>query len=229
MNAIITGGTRGIGKAIAIKLAESGYNIAVCARKQADLDSFAASLSYTGVKVITFQADYSIKEEVYAFCEHAAQQMPVIDVLVNNVGTFLPGFALDEADDQFEKQLNLNLMATYYTSKFFGKMMREQQSGYVFNICSVASKEIVPDAGSYSVTKAALLSLNNVFRGELSKYNVKVTAILPGSTLTSSWEGTEIPAERFVQPEDIANTIYTILNLSSGVNVDEVVIKPVQF
>ncbi|RZK46400.1 MAG: short-chain dehydrogenase, partial [Pedobacter sp.] len=71
--------------------------------------------------------------------------------------------------------------------------------------------------------------LNNVFREELSKYNVKVTAILPGSTLTSSWEGTDIPAERFVRPEDIADTIHTILNLSGGVNVDEVVIKPIQF
>jgi 3-oxoacyl-[acyl-carrier protein] reductase len=229
MNAIITGGTKGIGRAIAIKLAESGYNIAVCSRKNAELEAFAESLKDSGVAVFTFQADCSIKEEVYAFCEAAAQRMPTVDVLVNNVGTFLPGYVLDEADEQFENQLKLNVMATYYMSKFFGKMMREQRSGSIFNICSVASKEIVPDAGSYSVTKVALLSLNNVLRGELSKYNVKVTAILPGSTLTSSWEGTEIPAERFVQPEDIAGTIYNILNLSDGVNVDEVVIKPIQF
>ncbi len=229
MNAIITGGTKGIGKAIAVKLAESGYNIAVCSRNGAELEAFALAIKYTGVNVLTYQADCAVKEEVYAFCEAAAQQMPVVDVLVNNVGTFLRGLVLDEPDDQMEKQLNLNVKATYYLSKFFGKMMRAQQSGNIFNICSVASKEIVPEAGSYSVTKAALLSLNNVFRGELSKYNVKVTAILPGSTLTSSWEGTDIPAERFVQPEDIANTIYTILNLSSGVNVDEVVIRPIQF
>lgn len=229
MNAIITGGTKGIGKAIAVKLAESGYNIAVCSRNRQELEAFAEALKYTGVEVLAWQADCTVREEVYAFCEAAARQMPVVDVLVNNVGTFLPGLILDEPDDQLEKQLNLNLKATYYLSKFFGKMMRTQQSGNIFNICSIASKEIVPDAGSYSVTKAALLSLNNVFRGELSKYNVKVTAILPGSTLTSSWEGTEIPAERFVQPQDIAHTIYAILNLSNGVNVDEVVIKPIQF
>jgi len=229
MNAIITGGTRGIGRAIAVKLAESGYNIAVCSRNKEELEDLAETLKYTGVNVLTFSVDCSIKEEVYAFCEAAAQQMPIVDVLVNNVGMFLPGYVLDEPDDQLERQLDLNVKATYYLSKFFGKMMREQRSGYIFNICSVASKEIVPDAGSYSVTKVALLSLNNVFRGELSKYNVKVTAILPGSTLTSSWEGTDIPAERFVRPEDIADTIHTILNLSGGVNVDEVVIKPIQF
>ncbi len=129
---------------------------------------------------------------------------------VNNAGTYIPGVMLDEADDQFETQLNLNLNAAYYTTKFFGKMMRTQQSGHIFNICSVASKQIVENAGGYSVTKAALLSLNHVFREELSKYNVKVTAVLPGSTLTSSWEGTTIPAGRFVQPEDIANAIHTI-------------------
>jgi 3-oxoacyl-[acyl-carrier protein] reductase len=136
---------------------------------------------------------------------------------------------LDEADDSLQKQWNLNLNAPYYLSKFFGKKMRERQSGHIFNICSVASRSVVENAGSYSVTKSALLSLNDVLRQELSAHNVKVTAILPGSTLTSSWAGTTIPAERFVQPEDIANTLYAILNLSSGVNVEEVILKPLQF
>lgn len=229
MNAVITAGTKGIGKAIAIKLAESGYDLAVCARNKASLDELYESLKHTGRKVFLHEADCSIKAEVHKFCEAVQKQMVAVDILVNNAGAFLPGIMLDEADDQFETQLNLNLNAAYYTSKFFGKMMRAQQSGHIFNICSVASKQIVENAGGYSVTKAALLSLNNVFRDELSKYNVKVTAVLPGSTLTSSWEGTTIPAERFVQPEDIANTIHTILNLSSGVNVDEITIKPIQF
>lgn len=229
MHAIITGATKGIGRAIAIKLAQSGYDLAVCSRKKTELDSFAEELRHTGVRIFTYRADCSIKEDVYAFCNAVKNEMPKVDVLVNNAGMFLQGSILDEADDQLEKQINLNLNAAYYLSKFFGKMMRTQQSGHIFNICSIASKQNAENAGSYSVTKAALLSLNSVFREELSKYNVKVTAVLPGSTLTSSWEGTEIPADRFVQPEDIANTIYTILNLSSGVNVDEITIKPIQF
>ena len=229
MNAIITGATKGTGKAIATKLAEHGYNLTVCSRNQQELDQLIGELAYTGAKILTFKADCSIKAEAYAFCDFVKEQVPTVDVLVNNAGMFLMGSILDEADDQYEKQMNLNLNASYYLSKFFGKMMREQRYGHIFNICSIASKQVMENAGSYSVTKAALFSLNNVFREELSKYNVKVTAILPGSTLTSSWEGTNIPAERFVQPEDIANTIYSILNLSSGVNVDEITIKPVQF
>lgn len=229
MNAIITGGTKGIGKAIAIKLAEHGYNLAICARNRQELDSFSAELKYTGVKVLSWQADCSIKNEVYSFCNAITEQMSTIDVLVNNAGIYLPGSLLDEADDKLEEHLNLNLKAAYYLSKYFGKIMREQRSGHIFNICSIASKAVVENAGSYSVTKSALLSLNDVLRQELSKYNVKVTAILPGSTLTSSWEGTQIPAERFVQPEDIASSLYTILKLSKGVNVDEIVLKPLQF
>lgn len=229
MNAVITGATRGIGKAIAIKLAESGYNLAVCSRNESELTALAEELKYTGVSVFSYVADLGIKTAVYAFCEAVKEKMPELNVLVNNAGIFMPGTLLDEADDALEKQLNLNLLAPYYLSKYFGKMMRTQRSGHIFNICSVASKEIVTNAGAYSVTKSALLSLNDVCRAELAEYNVKVTAILPGSTLTSSWEGTEIPAERFVQPEDIANTLYTILNLSDGVNVDEVTLKPIQF
>ena len=229
MNAIVTGATRGIGKAIAMKLAETGYNLALCSRNKDELQKLAKDLEYTNAKIFTFEADCSVKQEVYDFCKAVEQEFGVVDVLINNAGMYLPGVMLDEPDDQFEKQINLNLNAIYYLSKFFGKMMRIQRKGHIFNICSIASKQIVENAGSYSVTKTALLSLNNVFREELSKYNVKVTAVLPGSTLTSSWEGTEIPADRFVQPEDIANTIYTILNLSSGVNVDEITIKPIQF
>lgn len=229
MNAIITGATRGIGKAIAIKLAEHGYNLAIGARNTEELESFAEELKHTSARILTVKADFSVKEEVYAFCEAVREQFVAVDVLVNNAGTYLPGLLLDETDDKLELQLNLNLKAAYYLSKYFGKMMREQQAGHIFNICSIASKAVVENGGSYSVTKSALLSLNDVLRQELSKYNVKVTAMLPGSTLTSSWEGTTIPAERFVQPEDIAATLYTILKLSKGVNVDEIILKPLQF
>jgi len=229
MNAIITGATKGIGKAIAVKLAQSGYNLAICARTEADLKVLKKELASTNVKIFTMAADCSRKADVMAFCEFAKTCLNTIDVLVNNAGTFLPGTLLDESDHVFELQQNLNTNSTYYFSKYFGKIMRNQQLGHIFNICSIASKETVENAGSYCVTKAAMLSLNNVLRKELAQYNVKVTAILPGSTLTASWEGTTINPDKFVQPEDIANTLYSILNLSSGVNVDEIILKPLNF
>ena len=229
MNAVITGATKGIGKAIAIELASKGYNLAVCARTAQDLTELQQELQQFDVKIFTKVADCSVKAEVLSFCDFAAQSLKQIDVLVNNAGAFLPGSLLDEADEAFEKQQALNVNAGYYLAKYFGKIMRKQLFGHIFNICSIASLETIENAGSYCVTKAAMLSLNNVLRKELAQYNVKVTAILPGSTLTASWEGTTINPDKFVQPEDIANSLYSILNLSSGVNVDEITLTPLKF
>ena len=229
MNAVITGASKGIGKAIALKLAQNGYNLAICARNESDLHVFVTELQVFAIKIIAVVVDCSKKEEVMSFFNRVKAEMQFVDVLVNNVGTFLPGNILDENDEIFEKQQQLNVNSAYYLSKNFGKMMREVKSGHIFNICSIASVQVVKDAGSYTVTKTAMLSLNNVLRKALAEYNVKVTAILPGSTITASWEGTTIPAETFVQPEDIANSLYSILNLSSGVNVDELILTPLKF
>ncbi|TDG35433.1 SDR family oxidoreductase [Pedobacter changchengzhani] len=229
MKAVITGATKGIGKAITIKLCEAGYDVVLIARNLEELTKLRDELSSSGSKVQIYATDCAIKEDVYEFINIAEKGFGFVDVLVNNVGVFLPGSMLDEDDETFEKQQNININATYYFSKFFGKKMREANKGHIFNICSIASKAPVKDGGSYSVTKAAMLSLNDVLRQELAPYNVKVTAFLPGSTKTSSWEGTTIPDEKFVQPEDIAATLFTILNLSKGVNVDEVQITPLNF
>ena len=229
MRAVITGATKGIGKAIAIKLWEQGYDLVLVARNINDLKEFRETLLSVERNISIYAVDCSIKEEVYNFLNAVEKEFDSMDVLVNNVGAFIPGSILDEDDEAFERQQNINVNAAYYLSKFFGKKMRSRQSGHIFNICSVASKTPVKNGGSYSVTKAAILSLNHVLRQELAPHNVKVTAFLPGSTKTSSWEGTTIPDEKFVQPEDIAETLFTILNLSKGVNVDEVLITPLDF
>jgi len=229
MNAVITGATKGIGEAIAVKLAESGYDLVLLARNLTDLNQLKNKLSNGKNNILVYAVDCSIKEEVYGFLNTVEKDFGYTDVLVNNVGMFLPGTMLDEADEVFEQQQHLNINASYYFSKFFGKLMRKQQHGHIFNICSVASKTNVENGGSYSVTKAAMLSLNHVLRKELAAYNVKVTAFLPGSTKTASWDGTTIPDEKFVQPKDIADTLFTILNLSKGVNVDEVLMVPLNF
>ncbi|WP_443946067.1 SDR family NAD(P)-dependent oxidoreductase [Pedobacter sp. AW1-32] len=229
MRAVITGATKGIGRAIALKLSEKGYELALVARNFADLQALKEELGARGGKAFIYAADCSNKTQVYNFANELEKVFTTVDILVNNVGAFFPGNLMDEEDETFEFQQNLNVNASYYLSKFFGRMMRTQQHGHIFNICSVASNAPVKNAGSYSVTKAAMLSLNSVLRQELAPFNIKVTAFLPGSTKTASWEGTTIPDEKFVQPEDIAETLFTILNLSKGVNVDEVHITPLNF
>ncbi|MCJ0742770.1 SDR family oxidoreductase [Pedobacter montanisoli] len=229
MNAVITGATKGIGKAIAVELARQGYHLAICSRNQNELNLFKQELESYPINILAMQADCTQKADVINFAEKVENTFDQVDVLVNNAGIFLPQNLLDEEDENFEIQQQINVNAAYYLAKRLGKMMCKKQSGHIFNICSVASKGPVKGAGSYSVTKAALLSLNNVLRDELAQHNIKVTAILPGSTLTASWEGTTISPEKFVQPQDIAQLITCVLNLSKGVNVDEIMLTPLNF
>jgi 3-oxoacyl-[acyl-carrier protein] reductase len=229
MNVLITGATKGIGKSIAMNMAKNGHHLALCARNEADLDLLEKEIKslYPKLKVYTKVANCAIKTDVHSFADAALEKFEKIDILVNSVGIFKPSLILDEDDDALEIHLKTNVFAAYYLYKKLAPSMIKQQNGYIFNICSVASIETIKNAGSYGVTKAALLSLNNTMREELMQYGIKVSAILPGSTLTNSWQGTDIPHKEFIKPEDVASAIDMILNLSSGANVDQILIKPI--
>jgi len=228
-NALITGATQGIGRAIAIAFAKQGISMAICSRNVKDLESLRNELLTvnSNIQVLAHPADCSIKAEVLAFAQAAQDNLGFIKIMVNNVGAFIPALVLDDADGAFETMLNTNLMPAYELYRFFGKRMQQEQSGHIFNICSAASKSPAINAGTYSVTKAALYSLNTVMKLEMQAYKVKVTAVLPGSTLTGSWAGTEVHPSRFVMPEDVAAAVLTAYNMSVGANTDEIVIKPV--
>jgi 3-oxoacyl-[acyl-carrier protein] reductase len=230
MNAVITGATKGMGRAIAIQLAKSGYNLTICSRRQSEVDSFCNELMNINSQITAsgLQTDCSKPTEVKAFANFVLQQFDVVDVLVNNVGIFQPGSLLDEDDTNLHDQMQVNFNTAYSLCKVFGSLMRERKSGHIFNICSVAALEPFPEAGSYTVTKFALLGLTKVLRLELMKHNVKVTAILPGSTLTSSWDGTMLPEDNFIAAEDIANAVMYCLGTSAGANVDELIVHPLK-
>ncbi|HEY9001688.1 MAG TPA: SDR family oxidoreductase [Mucilaginibacter sp.] len=228
-NALITGATKGMGRAIAIAFAKEGVNLAVCSRKESELSEFKQELLAINskIKVFTQVADGSVKEQLLKFAGAAEQELGFISIIVNNLGMFDPISILDESEAAFEKQLNTNYMPAYYLYRYFGKSMIAAREGHIFTICSVAALDPIAAAGTYSVTKAALLGLSRVMRLEMMPHNVKVTAVIPGSTLTNSWEGTTIPKDQFVLPEDIASAIVNVYKMSSGANVDELIIKPV--
>lgn len=228
MNVLITGATKGIGKAIAINMASNGCSLALCARNSDDLEALKAEILalYPKQKIVIKAADCSKKEEVLAFADFSLSQLGQIDILINNVGLFTPSFILDEQIDVLEQHMKTNLFAAYYLYKKLAPMMKDRQHGFIFNICSVASIESIVNAGTYCVTKAALLSLNDIMREEMMDHQVKVTAILPGATLTNSWQGTNLSPDRFIQPEDVAIAIQDALKMSKGANVDRILIKP---
>lgn len=227
-NVLITGATKGMGRAIATAFAKEGLNVAICSRSGNDLEQFKNELLQInpGIQVVTRIADGSNKEQLLAFAAAAEKELGFISVVVNSLGMFDPVSILDETEAAFDKQLHTNLMPAYHLYRFFGKKMQEAREGYIFTICSVASIDQIASAGTYSVTKTALLGLTRVMKLEMQPYNVKVTAVIPGSTLTNSWAGTTISKDKFVLPEDIASAIINTYRMSPGANVDQIIIRP---
>jgi len=229
MNAIVTGATKGIGKALVFHLAANNYNIAFCSRDERQVDDLITELSkdYSALRFYGLKADMENPEDVKYFAEFANENLGFIDVLINNAGLYIPAELLKEEELCLERQMQVNVFAPHYLSKFFAAKMCKEGEGHIVNICSVASLEPVISAGSYSISKMALLGLTKALREELRPAGVKVTAILPGSTLTDSWSGTNLPAEWFISADDVARTVINCLQLSLGANIDEIVIRPV--
>lgn len=226
--ALITGATKGMGRTIAEKLAQCGYSLLLAARSGGALKALKEQLEmqHPGIHVAYLACDFSESDQLTKLIEWVEKQAVEVDVLINNVGIFRPASILDESDDDFNQQMQINYFTPHLLSRAVGRSMRENRRGHIFNISSIASREPVSSAGTYTVTKFAVMGLTHVLREELRPYNVKVTEIIPGSTLTSSWEGTEVPADQFILPADIAEAIVTCLRMSEGANVEEIMIKP---
>ena len=227
-NALITASTKGMGRAIAIAFAKEGVNLAVCSRHSEDLVAFKAELLSINplIKVFTAVADCSIKQQVIEFAASAELALGFITIIVNNAGIYAYSSILNDSEDTFNKQVNTNLMPAYELYRYFGKTMIAARHGHIFNICSIASLSPIAEAGTYSVTKFALLGLSKVMRLEMQPHGVKITAIIPGSTLTDSWKGMQVDKDKMVLPEDIASAIINTYKMSAGANVDEIIIKP---
>ncbi len=225
---VVTGGTKGIGRAIVEKFASQGVNIITCARNAKDLKQLTTDFQarYKNVKLLSFKADLSSKEDTVAFLSFIKEQKIQVEILVNNTGVYLPGQVHKEKEGALEQMIHTNLYSAYRISRgLIGGMIKKKQ-GYIFNICSVASIIPYPNGGSYSISKYALYGMTKVLREEVKEHNIKVTAVLPGATRTSSWDGIDLPDERFIKPEDVADSIYSVYALSPNTVVEEILIRP---
>lgn len=228
MNAIITGATKGIGRAIANLLASKEINLCVCSRNKEDLIKMRAELldQHPQIQVYVKVTDMSDKEQVFQFAEYALEHLKSIDILVNNAGIFIPGAVHTESEGALESMIETNLYSAYHlTRKLLPKMMA-QGSGQIFNMCSVASKIAYPNGGSYSISKFALLGFSKVLREELKDKGIKVTSILPGATWSDSWKGVDLPKSRLMEANDIAKLIWGALQLSSSAVIEDIIIRP---
>jgi len=226
MVAVISGATRGVGRALALTLAKEGYDLALSSRNITDLTELKAEIETSfNTSVLVFDADLSVKDEAISFSNKVLETFKTVDVLINNLGRYNIGKFTDE-DCDLGLMMKTNLNSAYHITKSIAVNMGNNNNGHIFNICSVLSLSPRVDAATYTISKHALKGFNDVLREEMREHNVKVTAIYPGSINTSSWEGIIAPKEKFVQPEDIAETVKTCLSISENANIEEIVINP---
>ena len=214
--ALITGGSRGIGRAIALGFAEAGADVAIASRKLPDLGAVAKEISAFGRRSLPVAAHCAKKEEIRMLVDKTMEEFGRIDILVNNAGTNPYFGSLIEAEEwAWDVTMNLNLKGYFLLSQAVAKIMKEQGGGCIINVASSAGIRPMPGLGIYSITKAGVIMLTQVLASELGKYNIRVNAIAPGTTKTRLarllWETPEIrekieestPLGRIAEAEDM--------------------------
>lgn len=225
---VVTGGTKGIGRATLWKFAAQGFDAVTCARQETDLQGLQSAFeaAFPDRRLYWQRADLSKREEVDAFAAYVNGLNRPIDVLVNNAGYFIPGQIHNEAEGTLESMLAANLSSAYHLTRGLLPNMMTRHQGHIFNLCSTASITAYTNGGSYCISKFAIYGMTKVLRAELLGHDIRVTAVLPGATLTASWEGVDLPPERFMKPEDVAESIYSAHALSRHSVVEEILIRP---
>ncbi len=228
MNIVITGGSKGMGKAMAEKFAAANNNIFICSRNEEKLAETANELNEkydNGIEY--FAADLSKKNEVLQFANWLFEKNIHIDVLINNAGQFVPGSICNEPEGNLEKMIEVNLYSAYHLTRALLPRMMKNKSGHIFNICSIAALKAYHNGGSYSISKFGLMGFSKNLREEMKPFNIKVTAVYPGAVYTSSWEGAGIEPQRLMEVADIANMIFAASLLSPQACVEDIVIRPI--
>ena len=187
--AAVTGSSQGIGFAIAEALAREGCNVALCARDEARLGEAVEKLSGHGTKIAGIPSDLSAEDGCRVFVERSVAELGGLDILVNNVGGMIPGTLDSLTPADWERVLNVNLMAAVYTTKFAVAHLKKGTNARILNVSGVSGKQLLPGSLTTTLPNAAIIGFSKIMAGELGKHAITVNNICPGLTSTESWIG----------------------------------------
>lgn len=224
--AIVTGATKGIGKAIALGLAKMNYRLILIGRNNEELEQIYNKINgISAAPPLRYRLDITNSEAAKNTIGEIVNETKRIDILVNNAGVYFDGtFSISEAD--FKSMLDTNLTAQLVFSQAVVPVMKKQKSGYIFNVASRSGKIGFAESGGYSASKFGLVGLSESMYRELTPQGIKVTALCPGwvNTKMALKAGTPLEPEQMIQPEDLMKTVQWLLSLSPGACVKEIVI-----
>ena len=224
--ALVTGGSSGIGLAIARALGEDGFRLTVSARRPEKLEAAAKELADAGFEVHAVPANMAREEELQAVVDAHRERYGRLDVLVNNAGVGIGGAIADQETKRVDMQLDVNLRAVYLTTRDCIPMLKEagaeHRKALIVNVASIAGKQGQPWLAAYSATKAGVIGLSQATQGELAESGVQVTAFCPAFVDTPMTEWVEgVPREEMIQPEDLAEAVRFLLRTSPACLVPE--------
>lgn len=222
-NAVVTGAARGIGKAIAQKLAQQGLNVVVSDVLFDEAEQVAAQLKETyGVETLAVKTDVSSVEDVDQLMKTTVDRLGAVDFLVNNAGVTRDNLAVRMSEQEWDMVLSINLKGTFLCSQAASKVMMKNRFGRIVNIASVAGILGTPGQANYASSKAGVIALTKTFARELGKRNICVNAIAPGYIATEMTEKlsdkvkedyiSNIPLNRAGTPEDIAEVVRFLIS-----------------
>lgn len=216
-NALITGGGRGLGKAVAIALANEGVNVGITGRNEESLKTTVAELEKLGVKAAYSVFDVEEMVQVEKGVASIASQLGGIDILINNAGVGDFGSFEEMPVETWEKVMKVNLFGVYYVTKATLPYLKQNKEGDIVNVASTAGLKGAPNMSAYCASKAAVISLSQSLMAELRKFNIRVITLTPSTIATDmSIEGklTDGNPEKVLQPEDFAEWVRDILKMN---------------
>jgi 3-oxoacyl-[acyl-carrier protein] reductase len=223
-NAIVTGAGKGIGRAIAIALAQEGVNVGLLARTESDLHNLAEELKQYQVKTSLATVDVSNINQVNAAAEKVKGELGGIDILINNAGTSSFGSFMELEPARWEEIVKVNLFGAYYMTRAVLPEMKARKTGDIINISSTAGKNGAAVTSAYSASKFGLIGMSESLMQEVRKDNIRVSTMLPSTVATDMAKDLKLTdgnPERVMQPEDFAELIIAQLKLNRRVFVKE--------
>ena len=228
MNVVITGASRGIGKATARIFALHGYDLYLSSKNETNLLQTIEELKreFPNISIDGRAFDLGKKQQAQLLGEWINSNTDTIEVLINNAGNFIKGDVSNEQDGALEEMMGVNLYSAYHLTRALLPKMMAAKAGHIFTLCSIASLAAYPGGGSYSISKFALLGFTKNLRKELQPHGIKVTAIIPGAAYTDSWKDSGVSKQRLMESYDIGKVIYNATLLSPQAVVEEIIIRP---
>jgi 3-oxoacyl-[acyl-carrier protein] reductase len=227
--AIVTGAGRGIGAAIARKLAKLGATAVLCGRTQSTLDSTAQSILDAGGKTEVIPCDITVLHQLEYAATRVDSTFGRADILVNNAGVAGFNDALHNMlPDDWDRILNTNLRGVYFAIKAFAPLMIRNYQGHIINISSLAGKNALPNGAAYAASKWGLNGLTYSVAEELRVHNIRVSVICPGSTETELTPHAGKDPKKMLQPDDIAHAVAMLATQSPQSFVSEILLRPTQ-